>query len=50
MAKPITEPRPLSRDAAEAFSKYLESARPDPEKRVRLERDKVIHENISRAK
>ena len=50
MAKPITEPRPLSSAAAEAFSKYLESAKPDPEKKARLERDKAVHENISRAK
>ncbi|NQW17014.1 MAG: hypothetical protein HQ478_05945 [Chloroflexi bacterium] len=50
MAKPIKEPRALTGEAAEKFSTYLANAKPDPEKKRRLQNDRKIHEMMSESK
>ena len=50
MAKPITEPRPLTGKTAKRFLEYLEKAEADPRRQERFERDKAIHEKISHPK
>ena len=48
MAKPITEPRPLSGKTARRFLENLKNAEADPQRQERFERDKADHEKIIR--